>query len=133
MSTHATLRGLLCTVCLLASLGPALAQSTALFGDAVALLPVGQWLTVFAKGGVVATWTNTHVETTGSAQFNLFGFPHSASDQGFAFKAGAGASFNVSPSAGLRAEYEQAIQVGDKHTTGSGDIGMLSVGAFYRF
>jgi OOP family OmpA-OmpF porin len=108
-------------------------RSHGLFADAVGLLPVGERVLLFLKGGVLLARTKADVTTSGSASFVRGGQPQSGTDTSPGFKAGGGASFDMSSKLAIRVEYEQAFNVGDAHTTGQGDIGFLSIGGMYRF
>src|SRR5438067_2204492 len=101
------------------------------FLDLVGVAPFGNFQ-IFAKGGLIYAFSSADYDVVGSARA-IFQ-PHShESDRSARFKWGAGSAYDFSKKAGLRLEYERAKGVGNEHTTGKGDIGLTTIGVFYRF
>jgi opacity protein-like surface antigen len=95
--------------------------------DTVALLPRDQW-DLFAKIGAMRSTTKTAFSTDAPVEL-----PPDAKRMEWNFKWGLGAEYHFSRSLGWRAEYEMVKAVGDRETTGEGDVSMVSVGLVLRF
>jgi OOP family OmpA-OmpF porin len=103
---------------------------TGVYGDLVGIIPVGSSVELFAKLGFIASGTHASLSTTGAV--SVVG-DSSGSDSETGLHAGLGAEVLVSQHVAIRLEYEQASNIGDTATTGSGDVRALFIGATYRY
>ena len=91
---------------------------------AVGILPVGNQFSLFGKlGGYRAK-----AELVASAVSTA-----SNSDTNTDLSFGLGVSYDFARDFGVRAEWERFRKVGDRDTTGQGDVDFLSLGVVYRF
>ncbi len=114
-------------------------EMEAIFVDVVASYRPIEKLSVFAKLGLAYSKSTFEVvfgDNSGSATLA------SSSDKSLAVAPGLGVNYDITPAIGLTAEYEFYTGVGKKHGTNEtntldeapkADVGVLSVGAFYRF
>jgi OOP family OmpA-OmpF porin len=104
-------------------------KSGGLYADALALLPLQDNFSVFAKAGPIITVTQTSYSSTGAV---IIPGNTDAQHAEVNLKVGVGASWDFSKDFGMRVEYEFIKGAGDK-TTGEADIGMFSIGFVKRF
>ena len=95
--------------------------------SALGIIPLNAW-ELYARLGVYfakSTFTVRAATAAGSASDSV-----SANTQELV--AGFGAGYNFSEKTALRLDWQRLVKVGDVNTTGEGDIGMLTLGFFYR-
>jgi len=97
--------------------------------EGLAIAPLGDF-SLFAKAGGMYSMTRTSLN--GSGAVGVVGNPN-RSESEFNFKWGFGGAYDVARSVAVRLEYEQVGDVGDKKTTGEGDVRMISLGLIYKF
>jgi len=88
-------------------------------------LPLGNQFSLTAKAGLAAVNVDESV--------TLLGFTASASANNTNFVWGIGAQFDVTPSIGIRVNYEDLGTVGDNATTGTGKLSNVSAGVVFKF
>lgn len=101
------------------------------FVDAVGTYPLGAGFSVLGRVGTVRSTTRTSFSTTGALA--AAGIDARVSESEWNWHYGAGLQFDVTPSIGLRLEYDQTRNVGKQDTTGEGNIDVWSLGAVLRF
>ena len=96
---------------------------------AVGTLPVTDSFGLFVKAGTIDAKLSASGVATGS------GTTWSGSDSDTSWKGnfGIGATYSFNPNLAVRAEWERFRKLGDKNTTGEGDVDLLSVGLRYTF
>lgn len=95
----------------------------------VALAPLGEHFTLFAKAGVNFWDVKSTIKVTGPGG--------TVSDQvlasGVSPQFGLGALYRLSDRLSLRAEWERALNVGDESKTGQADFSVYTLGLQYAF
>ncbi len=91
----------------------------------VGIVPIRSNFSLFGKLGMI----DAKVEESGSTA----GFTVSQSATKWKPMYGIGVTYDINPTAAIRAEYEKFSKLGDKDKTGEGDVTMLSVGMMFRF
>ena len=96
---------------------------------AIGALPISDSFSVFLKVGTIdaslkgtATATGSGTSATGSVK-----------DTSWKGNYGIGVMYNFNANLAIRAEWERFAKLGDKNTTGEGDVDLLSVGLKYAF
>jgi len=105
--------------------GTASAGATAFQIVGTGALPLGDQFSLTAKAGLASVDVDASVNTfllTGAA---------TASDTNFVW--GIGAQFDVTPSIGIRVNYEDLGTVGDNATTGTSKLSNISAGVVFKF
>ena len=105
--------------------GAANAGATAFQIVGTGALPLGNQFSLTAKAGLASVDVNASVNTfllTGAA---------SANNTNFVW--GVGAQFDVTPSIGIRVNYEDLGTVGDDATTGTVKLSNISAGVVFKF
>ncbi len=93
--------------------------------DAVGIAPVAGRVALFGKLGVTYWDTDINVSATGAGLTDR----SSDSDDGFGWKAGLGARFDITRNVGVRLEWERYFRVGEDKD----DVDLLSLGLQFRF
>jgi len=86
-------------------------------------LPLGDQFSLTAKAGLTSVDVN--------ASIPILGLSASASNTNFVW--GVGAQFDVTPSIGIRVNYEDLGTVGDNATTGTVKLSNISAGVVFKF
>lgn len=89
----------------------------------VGMLPIGASFAVFGKGGFAIL--HTEIDSTNNAL--------DVNDTDLEWGLGLGASYNITKSVAVRAEWERYFNVGDATTTGESDIDLMSLGLVIKF
>lgn len=97
--------------------------------SAVGILPINDTFSVFGKVGAIDAKVEANVSATGT------GGTASGSASATKWKTlwGVGATYNLSKQVGIRLEYEEFNNLGDKNTTGEGDVSLVSAGVVFKF
>lgn len=98
--------------------------------DAVGILPLNKYLSLFAKAGVI----DANVKNKTVVSYNYIGETsdtESSTDIKPLF--GIGASYSFNDNIAARIEVERYRNLGDKNTTGEGDVDLYSAGIAYKF
>lgn len=96
---------------------------------AVGMLPVGQSLSLFGKGGL-SLW-NLDFDLAASGPGGSL--TASESESGVSPLLGLGAMFNISSKFAIRADWERHFAVGDDSTTGESDVDLITLGVQFYF
>ncbi|MBA3903537.1 MAG: hypothetical protein C0522_07685 [Rhodocyclaceae bacterium] len=96
---------------------------------AVGILPINDAFSVFGKVGTIDAKVEANVSASGP------GGTASGSASATKWKTlwGVGATYNISKQVGVRVEYEQFNNLGDKNTTGEADVSLVSAGVVFKF
>lgn len=104
-------------------------RAKAWFIDVVGSVPFSEQISVYGKLGL-HRW---NVETRAIAVSGGAATALSVSDEGANFKYGVGGRYDFTKNVGLRLEWERYTDVGDRNTTGRGDVDLFSLGLVIRF
>lgn len=88
-------------------------------------LPLGNQFSLTAKAGLAAVSVDVSATALGIT------IPASANNNNFVW--GIGAQFDVTPSIGIRVNYENLGTVGDNATTGTTKLSNVSAGVVFKF
>lgn len=96
---------------------------------AVVRAPIYQGLSAFGKFGTIYANVQSDIVATGS------GRSATASPETSEWKPmwGVGASYDINKVVGIRLEYEQFINLGNKNSTGTSDVTLISTGLVLKF
>lgn len=97
--------------------------------DALGILPLGNGFSLFAKAGLIDAKVKFSVSA--SSAFSSASSSDSSTDIKPLF--GVGASYSINNQLIVRTEYERYKNLGDKDTTGEGDVDLFSAGIAYKF
>jgi OmpA-OmpF porin, OOP family len=95
----------------------------------IGALPISDSFDVHARGGVF--FAKTELKATADVSGGSGSDSVSSNSQDFFY--GIGAGYNVGAHWSFTADFQQYKDVGDKDTTGEGDVNVFTVGASYRF
>lgn len=109
------------------------AKVSALFIDLVGHLPANDSFSVFGKGGLAYTRTETKGSGSFTAPGQSFSESFSEKENEVVPKLGVGLQWNATANLSFRAEYEVYFNVGEEETTGQSNVKMLTAGAMFRF
>jgi OOP family OmpA-OmpF porin len=98
--------------------------------DGVGTWRLGNRFSLLARLGGILSETNVTRSASGSV---TLGRPASEKKSELNVHWGVGAAFDLSPTFAVRAEFEQAQNLGDRNTTGEGSPSLLSVGVVVKF
>lgn len=104
-------------------------KSHGMFIQAVGRAPMGDSFALLGKGGVYFSENEATIKATGPGGSAA----GDASENEVNFVIGLGGEYAFNKSAALRVEWERFLNVGDKDTTGEGDIDLVSVGVAFKF
>ena len=105
-------------------------ESSGVFIDAIGILPIQQF-SLFGKAGLMYATTESSFSTTGGVALSP-GVNRNPKESEVEFKLGLGASYAVTRSLAIRAEFERHFEVGTSET-GEGDVDLISLGVTFRF
>jgi OmpA-OmpF porin, OOP family len=97
--------------------------------DAVGIIPLNDQAFLFGKAGAMFARLDAHASATVAGIV----LRASGDDNDTNLKLGAGIQWDFARSVGMRVEYERVNNLGDKNTTGEGDISLWSLGLHLRF
>lgn len=104
-------------------------KSHGMFVQAVGRAPMGDAFALLGKGGVYFSESEATVKATGPG-ISASG-KNSKNEVNFVIGMGGEYAFNKSTA--LRVEWERFLNVGDKDTTGEGDVDLITVGVAFKF
>jgi OOP family OmpA-OmpF porin len=109
--------------------GSATAKASGINLAGIGVIPLNARFSLFGKLGAI------EARVRDSASFSGPGASATASVNSMKLRAniGGGVIVDLSPEFAIRAEYERFKLLGDTHTTGTGDIELISVGFKYSF